>query len=324
MQSKLNICQILKVAVTAKNPDSATSKREELLPWLNFTGGWITVVATVVVTYALGFALSDKNNPLISVLASMGLIILFSEMFIKKRNDSFANVVYPFVFGALTILATSMSLGKTMVPNTALMAISALAWSAGGILFWERYKTPSAVAQVTTGLFAAAAIPLSYGGGEWPKVVLVLLFGCSHIWLGRQFDRLDPEREQIYSKVAYWFHSKGALGTFLGLTWLTGITGPLLNKSLVHPSYVASAGAAYLSQGILAALGLAGIWLSLKWNRKYYLVMGSMGLLVTSLTLGAGLGGVFLILGTVIGLLYNWDSLVSRLNPSEPAQALDS
>lgn len=328
----MNLLSLLKTALRRRvAPDAGLLPRDvenEPLPLVSTASDIVVTLATLM---TLGFAMAlsaplsrDLHGVLAATVPGMVLLLVFSEMFLRRRRVAAAGVVYPFVFGVLAVLSTAFVLQR----GIALFVAGGLAWAATGLLFWNRYRAPSAVAQFTTGLFAALVLPVvlpllagSVTRGASPTLSptsavysVTLLYGALSAWLGFRFDRLDPERNREYSTIAYWLHAKGALGLTVGLVFP-------LTQGLWTRSPAMQGAASMTSVGwaaVLVGLGVLGLATGLRWNRKNYGWAGT-------LCVGAGLAAVtqtsWAVLAALMGfvfLLYEWDVCVERVRRRWP------
>lgn len=297
---------------------------EEQLPWSVTAGDVLVVIFTIVAAVLLHVVLSPSGPAFsrwMSPLAPAALLLVFAEAFVGRRKNALAAALYPGLVGFFLTLA-AVKLLAPHVGSASSVALAGSLWALTGLFFWQRFQAPSAVAQVVAGVFVAVVVPTvmlvyraSTGGGGAALVsgliyVTAFSFGATCAWLGRKFDRLDIERTQVHSKIAFWFHSKGAIG----MTW--GLVLPYVSSGISNRLSMQLSTGLESWVGVLCLLmGCASVLLSLRWNRKYYLAAGA-SLLTLGLLRLLHVAPLGLALGVLLGLtaiLYFWDALSVKL-----------
>lgn len=302
-------------------PTTDARPDEEPLPWTLSAGDVLAALFTVTATVLLYLALlpaTVAHGRWLASLASAGLLLVFSDAFVRRRKNALAATLYPWLMGVFLILAAFPLLAKPALNSAAAPVMLGAVWAFTGLFFWQRYQAPSAVSQVVTGLFSIVVVPLvmqvyksTTGGG--PAMLgsgLLYLtafgFGMTCSWLGLKFDQLDVHRTGVYSRIAFWFHSKGAIGMTVGL-----LLPYLATHRLVHFALHLSSGIETAMGFLCLLMGTTAVFLSLRWNRKYYLWAGT-SLLSMGLCRLVPVNPLWLALVVLLGMssvLYAWDTL---------------
>lgn len=329
----MNLCTLFKQTLRGPAPedrltDSIPTPKEEPLPWgpLHASDVLVTVftVVALLLLHAGVMTLASPSWRWLAPLAPAGLLLVFSDAFVGRRKNTLAASLYPGLFGAFLVTAALPLLGPAKAALLWWPLPLGLLWALAGLLFWQRYQAPSAVSQVVTGVFVATVIPAAvvvFGLGEESPVLasgllytVALGFSATCSWLGLKFDRMDVTRVGVHSRIAFWFHSKGAVGLAWGM-FLPNVAGSrrLLPFSLQHSSGLETA------MGALCLFaGLTAVFVSLRWNRKYYLWAGALLLTLGLMRLIPGnlLWVAFGVLLGLIAVLYEWDSLLNKVRPA--------
>lgn len=301
---------------------------QEPLPWTLTAGDVLIVGFTVIAVLLLsgGLALqAGRSAGILSTLAPALLLLVFSEMFIRRRNNSLAASVYPWLMGGYLVKAALVPLVPLLkvgaLPSVSVLTvIGGLVWASTGLFYWQRYRAPSAVSQFVMGLFVATVVSavayLLSNTLARPYLSATLFycaafaFGATCAWLGRKFDRLDVSRTGECSRIAFWFHSKGAMGMTAGLLIPYFMTvGKMMAGALGFP-----AGIELLIGLLCTFVGAGAVLLSLRWNRKYYTWAGAVCLVmgVYRLTAWSPLWLAFSVALGMVGLLFSWEQLRDR------------